>query len=154
MSGRTFAQVSIALWRDARFKTLSERGQRALLFCWTGPHSTSAGVGILFDGYAALDLGLSVDEWIAAREEVEAAGLIARDPETETILVRDYFKANRPSSQKHVAAIRSQIATIVSDELRHEAERALAENSPTVAADRPSPHLLAIAGRQNMGRSA
>ena len=151
---RTFAQVSLALWRDARFKTLSDRAKLALLFCWTGPHSTSAGVGLLFDGYAALDLGLSVDEWKQARKEVEASGLIVRDPETETVLVRDYFKANRPANQKHVAAIRSQIATITSDELRGEAERALAENSPTVAAERPSPQLLALAGRQNLGRGA
>ena len=151
---RTFAQVSLSLWRDARFKGLSERAKLALLFCWTGPHSTSAGVGLLFDGYAALDLGLTVAEWQAAREEVESAGLISRDPETETILVHDYFKANRPANQKHVAAIRAQIASVSSPELREIAERALAENSPTVAAEQPSPRLRALVGGQSLGGRA
>ena len=151
---RTFAQVSLALWRDPRFKSLSERAKLALLFCWTGPHSTSAGVGLLFDGYAALDLGLSVNDWKKAREEVESSGLITRDAETETILVRGYFKANRPANQKHVAAIRSQISSITCAELRDEAERALAENSPMLSAERVSPQLLALAGRHGLGRGA
>ena len=66
----------------------------------------------------------------------EASGLIVRDDESETILVRDYYKANRPANQKHVVAIRSQITSITCSDLREEAESALAENSPTVAAER------------------
>ncbi len=122
---RTFGQVPLSLWRDPNFLQLSEDGMLALLFMWTGPHSTSAGVYVLLDGYAAIDLGWDLSRWVIAREEVEKAGLVSRDGTSQTILVRGYYTANRPSNAKHLAAIKNQIAAITCEALQSEAWQAL-----------------------------
>jgi hypothetical protein len=122
---RRFAQIPLTLWRDDRFRKLSSAGRQALLYIWSGPHSTSAGIGIVFDGYACLDLGWKPEDWTHARTEIEEAGFIARDSATETILVHSYFESNRPSNTRHLAAIRSQIASITCTELRETAEQSL-----------------------------
>ena len=145
---RTFAQTPLALWRDPRFKTLSRDAQIALFYFWTGPHSKSAGIGVYLDGYAAIDLGMPLEEWQRVRTEVEGAGFIARDPATETVLVRDYFKANKPSGPRHLAAIRNQIAEVQCLDLQQEAERALASFAPDTAKSDASPALRAIAGKK------
>ena len=122
---RTFGQVPLALWRNPGFVGLSDDARLALLFLWCGPHSTSAGVYVLPDGYAALDLGWDVGRWIKGRNEIEEAGFIARDLDTQTILIRDYFVANRPTNARHLAAIRSQLSAITCSDIKQEAERAL-----------------------------
>ena len=128
---RTFGQVPLALWRDPRFVALSTDAMTAVLFMWCGPHSTSAGIYVLLDGYAAIDLNWQLERWVAAREEVEKYEFIHRDPVSQTILVIDYFVANRPSNARHLAAIRNQIASLNCASLREEAERALAVIVPT-----------------------
>ncbi len=145
---RTFAQTPLALWRDPRFKKLSSDGKVALFYYWTGPHSKSAGIGVFLDGYAEIDLGWRDDEWEQARAEVEGAGFIARDPATETVLVRDYFKANKPTGPRHLAAIRNQIAEIECAELKLDAETALAAIATDTPKSEVSPALRAITAKK------
>lgn len=143
---RTFAQVPLGLWRDPRFTALSDDGQLALLYLWSGPHSSSAGISVVFDGYASLDRKWENDRWQVARQELEDAGFIARDPTTETVMVIDYFKANKPSSLRHIAAVKNQIANVQCEELQTLAQKALdsALSGSTMAASGPSPKLLAL----------
>ena len=143
---RTFAQVPLSLWRDPRFTALSDDGQLALLYLWSGPHSSSAGISIVFDGYASLDRKWDNRRWQVARKELEDAGFIARDPTTETVMVIDYFKANKPSSQRHIGAVINQIANVQCEELQDRAQKALdlALSGSTMAAAGPSPQLKAL----------
>ena len=124
---RKYGQVPLNLWRLPAFKALSDQGKVAVLFFWSGPHSTSAGIGLVPDGYAVTDLGWTETAWQAARLEAEKAGFVRRDEETETVLVQNYLANNRPVNARHRAAVVGQIASIDCDTLRELAESALAE---------------------------
>ena len=140
---RRFGQVPLNLWRLPAFKALSDQGKVAVLFFWSGPHSTSAGVGVVPDGYAIVDLGWTKTEWQAARLEAEKAGFVKRDDTTETVLVQNYLASNRPVNARHRAAIISQIGSIDCPELRQMAECALAVvEKPQLPAPKESPLLI------------
>ena len=139
---RRYGQVPLNLWRLPAFKALSDQGKVAVLFFWSGPHSTSAGIGLVPDGYAVADLGWSVTQWQAARLEAEKAGFVKRDDATETVLVQNYLASNRPVNARHRAAIVNQIISIDCPELRQMAECALAEvEKPQLSAPKESPLL-------------
>ena len=139
---RRYGQVPLNLWRHPAFKALSDQGKVAVLFFWSGPHSTSAGVGLVPDGYAVADLGWNETQWQAARLEAEKAGFVKRDDATETVLVQNYLACNRPVNVRHRAAIVNQILSIDCPELRQIAECALAEvEKPQLPAPKVSPLL-------------
>lgn len=92
---------------------------------WCGPHSTSAGIGLVPDTYADNDLGWPIDRWKAAREEAAQFNFIQYDEVTETVLVCGYLAANRPANAKHKAAIVGQINAMECDSLREAAAHAL-----------------------------
>ena len=96
---RRYGQVPLNLWRLPAFKGLSDKGKVAVLFFWSGPHSTSAGVGLVPDGYAVADLNWTETEWQAARLEAEKAGFVKRDDATETVLVQ---KISAPAPEASV----------------------------------------------------
>lgn len=150
---RRYGQVPLNLWRNPAFQQLADDARLVVLFFWSGPHSTSAGVGIVPDAYASHDLGWSRERWQAARQEAEGAGFIRRDAETETVLVCGYLESNRPTNTKHRAAIVGQINSIDCDDLRQAAlagleaidgESNAPSNAPPTAA--PTPQLLKILG--------
>lgn len=124
---RRYGQVPLSLWRHPAVRQLTTDAKLALLFFWSGPHSTSAGIGRVPDAYATDDLDWPTDRWVQARTEVEAAGLIRRDAETETVLVCGYLQANKPQNAKHRAAIVGQITSIECRFLHEAAVAALAE---------------------------
>jgi hypothetical protein len=66
---RTFAQIPLSLWGQASFIALPNDARLALLYIWAGPHSESAGVSVLEDGYAGVDLDWPADRWVKAREQ-------------------------------------------------------------------------------------
>jgi hypothetical protein len=153
---RRFGQVPLSLWRNAAFKGLSDDGKLALLFVWCGPHSTSAGIGVLPDAYASSDLNWQVDRWIRARQELAACELVAWDEAKETVFVEGFLASNGPVNVRHRAAIVNQISSIECGALREKAEAALSavEASKTkpvrnVQSD-ASPQLQAIMNSQRM----
>ncbi len=149
---RTFAQCPIGMWRDARFKGLSLEAKVGLYYLWSGPHSSSAGVSVVFDGYAAIDLAWPIERWIKCREELEAANFIERDPASETVLILDYFTVNRPNGRNHLAAIENQIASIQCPRLKGMAEQALADCRSSAASKTSnggtSPELRTLLNKQ------
>lgn len=134
---RTFGQVPTRLWRDKRFRTLSDEYKLALLSLWCGPDSASAGVMRLEDGYAALALDWPPEKWQAARMALESAGLIKRNADTDEILICGFFEVNRPSNDRARVAVAKQIEAIECIELRQQAEAALQAriSQPTAAAE-------------------
>jgi len=127
---RTFGQVPLKIWRDRRFRALTDNGKLAFLSIWAGPQSTSAGVMRLEDGYAALALEWPVERWRAAREELEARGLIMRDDDTDEVLLPGFFEVNRPANDKARVAVSKQIAAVESEALQSEALRAFEAIAP------------------------
>lgn len=122
---RRYGQVPLSLWRAKPFRALSDDARLAVLFFWCGPHSTSAGIGLVPDTYAASDLGWPIERWKAARKEAAQSNFIQHDEATETVLVCGYLAANRPVNAKHRAAIVGQINAMECDTLRNAATKAL-----------------------------
>lgn len=143
---RTFGQVPLKLWRDKKFRALSDDAKLATLIMWCGPHSASAGVFELQDGYAALDLGWTLERWQAARKDAEAKGIIKRNAETEEILIWNFFEANRPKNAGTIAAIRSQIDTVACEDLKREALDAF---TATLPAPKPQAEIPSRLGATN-----
>lgn len=121
---RTFGQLPIRIWRDRKFRALSDDAKLAFVSLWCGPDSTSAGVMRLEDGYAALTLDWPIERWVSARTELERQELIMRDADTEEILIPGFFGVNRPANDKARIAVVKMIQTIESDVLQSEAVRA------------------------------
>lgn len=119
MSRREFSKVSPAVWRSKRFLALkTDRGRLLLLYFMTSQHQNSAGAYKLPEGYAVSDLGWATDAYRDARAELQAAGLIHYDPETEEVYVSGWFKVCPPMNDKHASGTMSRISEIESDALR------------------------------------
>ena len=121
---RTFGQVPTKVWRDKRFRALTDETKLAFLSLWCGPDSVSAGVMRLEDGYAALALDWSIPKWQIACTALELEGLIKRNADTDEILICGFFEVNRPANDRARAAVAKQIDSIECETLRQEAETA------------------------------
>lgn len=119
---RDFSKVSPHLWRSKRFRSLGDEGRLLHMYLLTCEHQTSAGCLRLPDAYAAADLGWPVDKFHRATAEVEEAGLIVHDDETEEIFVTRWFKHNPPTNSKHRQGVDRIISEIDSDKVREAAE--------------------------------
>lgn len=119
MSRREFSKVSPAVWRSKRFLALrTDRGRLLLLYYMTSQHQNSAGAYKLPEGYAISDLGWAVESYRDARTELQDAGLIYYDPETEEVYVTGWFKVCPPMNDKHASGTMARISEIESDTLR------------------------------------
>lgn len=115
--------VSRTIWRSSRFGSLTaHRDKLAFFYYLTCEHMTASGCYRLPDGYAIADLGWSLEEYVKARQALQAAGLIDRDDETQEIYVERWLANNPPQNQKHATGIRNVIYGIESDVLREKVE--------------------------------
>jgi hypothetical protein len=137
---RTYAQIPVSVWVTPQFTGLDDDSRLAFLYCWSGPHSTSAGIGRLPDSYASDDLRWSLDRWKGARENLQSLRWIDYDAEHQIVFVPRYLAANRPANDKHRAAVKSQIEATPCDRLRTAAREVLAEIDPKSAQLRPVPN--------------
>jgi len=123
--------VSRSIWRSSRFGALTASRDKLLFFyLMTNEHQNGAGCYRLPDGYAIADLGWTLDDYLAAREAVQAAGLIDRDPDTDEIFVERWLRNNPPHNKSHATGIKNLIFAVESDRLRQKLEADFAEASP------------------------
>jgi hypothetical protein len=148
MSSRRFSQVPLSLWRKPVVKSLSDEAKLALMFYWCGPHSTSAGISVVPDAYAEADLGWVTSKWLKARLELQSAGLVKHDQETETVLVAGYLRANPPANQRMREAIVKQIGNLECDVLRELAEAEFASLEANAAIRNTNKTLTIEPGQQ------
>lgn len=102
---RDFNKFPPKLWRDPRFKALSGEEDARFLYLYlrTCPHTNSAGCFVCPVGYIVGDVG---GDWTRDRA-LNALGvlcdrkLIARDQDTDTIRVLDFFGDDPPMNKKH-----------------------------------------------------
>ncbi len=88
-----FHFVSPGVW-DRRFRELSCEGKVVAFLVWTGRTRLSEGLFELSPGHVAADTGLSVDQALAALQEIGAAGLADYDPDAEVVLDRQALRTN------------------------------------------------------------
>jgi hypothetical protein len=120
---REFSKVSPMVWRNRVFASLpSADAKLAYFYFLTCEHQNSGGSYRVLDGYAAADLGCPVSEWAAARREVEAAGLIIYDEHFSEVYIRDWFRENPITNNKHALGTERLISNLDSDKVREAAE--------------------------------
>lgn len=115
---RDFSKVSPAFWRSKKFRQLpTDQSRLAYVYMLTCEHQTSAGAYRLPHAYAADDLGWPIDTFKTGLAQVEEAGLIISDNETDEILITNWFKHNRPMNRKHRIGIVAILERLESNEL-------------------------------------
>lgn len=117
-----------ALWRSKRFLTASDKAKLAYIYLLSNPHSNSIGAYALPDGYALADLGWTLGEYQAARDELSAAGLILFDEDFSVVFVMNWFKHSPPQNEKHAQGCQRMIdeleSALVADVVQQEFEEA------------------------------
>lgn len=122
---RVFNKIAPTLWRSKSFLDLSGDGRLFYLFCLSSWHQNVCGCFPLPDGYAITDLRWPLEQYLTARAEVVANGLIMFDESTYEILVTKWFKHNLPMNPSHRKAAVTAIANIASATLRQAASEGM-----------------------------
>jgi hypothetical protein len=157
MSSKRFSKVSPAVWRSRRFISLSTCEAKLLyLYFVTSEHQTSIGAYSIPTGYAIADLGWKVEAYETARAEIEKAGLIVFDEDTETVYVQRWFKHCPPMNVKHSQGCHRLIGELDSEMIAEKVQADLDEvesgRNPIPDAPNVSPALMESLRRTNGGR--
>lgn len=90
---RSYANVATAIWRDDEFRALSLPGQHFYFMLITQPDISAVGVlPLALTRWASRTDGITRSHLHGPMEELERAGFIAVDEETEELLVRSFVR--------------------------------------------------------------
>jgi hypothetical protein len=138
MSKRFTKVFGEALWRSRRFASTAKDAKLLYLYLLTSGHQTSIGAFTIPDGYALADLGWALPEYLAARTELETAGLIMFDDDTSVVYVTNWFKHSPPQNEKHAQGCQRMISELESDMIADVVQRDFDEaNGARLAARNP-----------------
>ncbi len=118
MIERPFSKVATTLWGSRRFRGLSDQAKVGYVYLLTNKHGNSIGCYELPDGYFCTDVGCSLDELEAMREELLAAGLIEYDAETDCYLILRWMKHNPLQNSDHAAGARKRLDALPAGRLK------------------------------------
>ncbi len=126
---RRFTKVyGEALWRSKRFLQATDKAKLAYIYMLSNPHSNSIGAYALPDGYALADLGWTLAEYRAARDELSAAELILFDDDTSVVFVLNWYKHSPPQNERHAQGCQRMIeeleSALVADVVQQEFDEA------------------------------
>lgn len=126
---RPFTMVAPGLHSSRRFLALDDSRRALFFYLLTGPHQTSCGCSQIKPGYACADLGAGWSEpkYLAGIADIENAGLIITDPDTNEIYIERWFKHHCKGSWKFAKGVQGQIDKIESDMLREKVNADFAE---------------------------
>ncbi|HQR20069.1 MAG TPA: hypothetical protein PKV98_04340 [Burkholderiaceae bacterium] len=105
---RDFAKVGTSFWTSIAIQGLSDDGKLLALYLITSPHSTSAGVYRLPDGYVTGDLGWTSQRVAKGFQELSEKGFATRCDATFWVFIHKHFQHNaieNPNQAKHVLKI-------------------------------------------------
>lgn len=91
---RSYGKIETGFWLNPKVKQLSEDGRILLLYIYSCPHGNSIGCFVLHDGYIAADLGWKMERVAERVTELANNGFIARDEESNLMLVKGWFGHN------------------------------------------------------------
>lgn len=131
-----FRKVSPRIWRSKRFKKLSDDARIAHLYFLTC-HTELFGVGIVPPAYGGADLGWTEDRFGKARDEIEAAGLIIIDHESDEYYAPGWFVFNKPSNPSTRLGWMKSLERVESETVRSVAMRELGSTTPDEPDQRP-----------------
>ena len=90
---RTFGRIECAIWRNRKFRSLTDDARQLFIYLLTSPHGNSIGLFYLPVGYIQADTG-----WDENRIEMVMEALserfIERDTDHDLVLIRGWFGHN------------------------------------------------------------
>ncbi len=89
-----YVKVAVRIWRDEKFRTLSDEEQFLYIYILTSPHSNMAGYFVLPDMYIMEDLGWAKETVTQTLSKLLGKGLINRCETTSVTLLENYFRYN------------------------------------------------------------
>jgi hypothetical protein len=123
---RDFTKVSPAVWKSQKFAGLPDSNCRLFyLYCLTSAHQTNAGISKIPIPYAAHDLQQSLEVVEKSLEACIEAGLLEHDPDTDEIMVANWFTFNIPMNIRHRLGVAKTIERVESVKLQSLANDAL-----------------------------
>ena len=116
-----YAYIHTQIWKDKKFRQLSESARMLYLAALTAPNSNMIGYYEWPVAYALHDLGGWTEEkFFACIGEIEKAGMAAYDRENEIIFIRNFLKHNPLTSIKQITGGANYIRTIPNSPLYRE----------------------------------
>ena len=117
---RSHARVQGSIWNDAEWRRLNTNAQWSYLMLLSQPEINNCGVLALvprrWSGYAA---DMTPDDLEAALLELENAGFVLCDDETQELVIRTFIKHDMIEKQPHlVTAAKRQLGEIRSRRIR------------------------------------
>ena len=91
---REFGRIETVIWRNGRFRDLSDDARLLWLYVLCCPHGNAVGCFVLPDGYIAADLDWSFERVSETVSELLAKGRIDRDEATSLTRVRGWWGHN------------------------------------------------------------
>lgn len=113
-----YHRVFSRLWVNPAFRSCSEDGRHALVYLLTCPHRNTEGLFRLPIPLAAYDLGWQQDRTGQALAELETAGFIAIDRDTDLVWLVNAVKWNAPRGPKQIKGAVNVLAEVPSSPLR------------------------------------
>lgn len=113
-----YHRVFSRLWVNPVYRSCSEDGRHALVYLLTCPHRNTEGLFRLPIPLAAYDLGWQHDRTDRAMAELETAGFIALDRDTDLVWLVNAVKWNAPRGPKQIKGAVNVLAEVPSSPLR------------------------------------
>lgn len=115
-----YRKVSVQMWNDAKFRSLSDDGKLVFIFVLTHPHMTSVGgMRGTLAGLAA-ELGWQTERLSKAFSESSERGSIWYDDEACFIAFPNFVKHNQPESPNVVKAWEKAFSELPESRLKSE----------------------------------
>lgn len=109
---REFAKVGTAFWTSPAMQSLSDDGKLLALYLVSSPHSTSAGIYRLPNGYVLGDLSWAPERVSKGFAELSEKGFATRCETTFWLVIHKHFQHNKvenPNQAKHILALLAQV---------------------------------------------
>jgi hypothetical protein len=99
---RDYGKILTSIWNSRKFTSLKNDDAKLLYFyLHTCPQVNSVGCFVLKDGYAAADLGWSIERYRSAIEDLSKALLIGLDIGEQVVRIVDYLKHDPFTNGNH-----------------------------------------------------
>ncbi|MBQ9539528.1 MAG: hypothetical protein IJU95_09675 [Treponema sp.] len=108
-----YAYIHTQIWKDRKFRQLSESSKLLYIAMLTAPNSNMLGFYEWPVAYALHDLGgWQEDKFSSCLQEIEAQGMACYDTEYEVLFIRNFLKHNPLSSIKQVVGGAKYFSTL------------------------------------------